>query len=724
MINDHLFASAIALHNQGQLDEAEKSYKALTLSTNHQANAIYLLGVLYNQKKYFYLATVFLEQSVRHCKTNPEIFHTLGLAHYELRNYARAREAFSEAVKLSPTMASLRMSLGNALLAQRELKTAISEYNHALQLDRNNLDAYNNLGNAYRLAKEYDKAEAYYLKASEIQPSYWHAYNNLGVCLLEQSKFTEAIRVLKQGMSVRSDRVELVENLASVYRKMGIREEAKKLYEQALRIDPDNFNVNKNYAQLLRTLADYPQAAARLEKLLELRPLEEGLQGDLLNSKMAMCDWQGQPEVLARVIYGVRHCHPVVMPFHIISVVDDPELHLEVARQYVGRRYPDRAGVSGLSAGDSGVGRRAKGPGERIRLGYFSADFQVHPVSQLIAGVFEHHDKSRFEVIGFSYGPNKQDVMRQRLLKAFDQFIDVREKSDQEVAAMTRAMGLDIAIDLSGYTFGARTGIFAERCAPVQINYLGYPGTMGASYYDYIIADGVIIPPSHERYYSEKVLRLAHCYQPNDRVSRQIASRVFSRQEMGLPQDGFVFCCFNNNYKILPETFDSWMRIVKAVPGSVLWLLADTTKASENLKKEAAARGVEPERVVFAPRMELPEHLARHSLADLFLDTFPYNAHTTASDALWTGLPVLTRMGESFASRVAASILWALGLQELITQCPDEFEQKAVALAKDPHTLAGLRKSIENNKHSQHLYDVEDLTFSLEAIFIPLLNNT
>jgi predicted O-linked N-acetylglucosamine transferase (SPINDLY family) len=323
-----------------------------------------------------------------------------------------------------------------------------------------------------------------------------------------------------------------------------------------------------------------------------------------------------------------------------------------------------------------------------------------------MAGFFEHHDREGFRLYAFSFGPNTADTYRQRIRGCFDAFIDIRELSDSQVKALCTEYQVDIAVDLKGFTQGARPSLFAQRCAPVQINYLGYPGTMGASFYDYIIADEVIIPPEYEKYYSEKVLRLPHCYQPNDR-SRQVSDRVFTREELGLPKEGFVYCCFNNNYKILPETFDSWMRILKAVPGSVLWLLEDNAKASENLKKEAQSRGVDPGRLVFAPRMALPEHLARHKLADLFLDTFPYNAHTTASDALWVGLPLLTRMGKSFASRVAASISKAAGLTELTTASIQHYEELAVSLAQSSSLLLQIRHSLETSSRQTLLYDSE-----------------
>jgi predicted O-linked N-acetylglucosamine transferase (SPINDLY family) len=336
-----------------------------------------------------------------------------------------------------------------------------------------------------------------------------------------------------------------------------------------------------------------------------------------------------------------------------------------------------------------------------------------------MAELFELHDKSQFELFGFSFGATQNDEMRQRLEKSFDQFIEVGGLSDNEIAQLTRGLNIDIGIDLKGFTQHSRAGIFAYRAAPIQVNYLGYPGTMGAEYIDYLIADKTLIPSPFEQFYSEKVVYLPHSYQANDR-KRVISEKQFSRLEMGLPKQGFVYCCFNNNHKILPATFKSWMRILKAVDESVLWLLQDNSWAAENLKKEAQKEGIDEKRLVFAERMSPPEHLARHRQADLFLDTFPYNAHTTASDALWVGLPVITLAGESFASRVAASLLNAIGLPELITNTSEEYEVLAIDLAMNPQKLAIIKRTLADNRLTTPLFDAPRFTKNLEAAYIKM----
>jgi predicted O-linked N-acetylglucosamine transferase (SPINDLY family) len=340
----------------------------------------------------------------------------------------------------------------------------------------------------------------------------------------------------------------------------------------------------------------------------------------------------------------------------------------------------------------------------------------MHAVAILIAELIEIHNKEQFEFIAFSLGPDVKDGMQKRLSKAFDQFIDVRNKSDQAVAKLSRQLGIDIAIDLGGLTADCHTGIFSFRAAPIQVNYLGYPGTMGANFIDYIIADHTLIPAKSEKFYAEKIIYLPNTYQVNDR-KKVISDKQFSRAELELPEDSFVFCCFNNNYKILPETFDGWMRILSAVEGSVIWLFQDNDWALNNLKEEAQKRGISEGRLVFAKRLPLPEHLARHRQADLFLDTFPCNAHTTTSDALWAGLPVLTLMGESFASRVAASLLTAIDLPELITSSQEHYEALAIELATNPAKLKVIKAKLEANRLTTPLFDTPRFTKHLEDAY-------
>ena len=349
-------------------------------------------------------------------------------------------------------------------------------------------------------------------------------------------------------------------------------------------------------------------------------------------------------------------------------------------------------------------------------MAYLSADFYAHATAFLMAGVFEHHDRARFETDAVSFSPDDASQMRARLERAFDRFTDVHGMDDAAVAAMLREMEIDIAVDLKGYTGGARPGILAFRPAPVQIHYLAYPGTMGAGFIDYLLADRTVVPEEERKFYMEQIAYLPDSYQCND-SARRISERTATREESGLPESGFVFCCFNSNYKIMPEMFDIWMRLLHAIPGSVLWLLEENPAATANLLREAQTRGVAAERLVFAKRIALPDHLARLRNADLVLDTLPYGAHTTASDALWAGVPVLTCLGSTFAGRVAASLLWALGLPELIAHSRDEYETAARNLARDASALAAIKARLAENRDTYPLFDTARITRNLEAAY-------
>ena len=444
---------------------------------------------------------------------------------------------------------------------------------------------------------------------------------------------------------------------------------------------------------------------------MSLKPDIDWVFGELLHTKMKICSWSGLAESLEDISQKVAANEKVAQPFPLLALNDDSFLHKKASEIYIQSRYPF----------NTFLGQVLKHPASaKIRVGYFSADFHNHATGHLMAELFELHDKSQFELVGFSFGPITNDEMRLRLGRSFDQFIEVGGKSDVEVAKLSRDLNIDIAVDLKGFTQDARTGIFAHRAAPIQVNYLGYPGTLGADYIDYIIADKTLISPELQSCYSEKVVYLPNSYQVNDR-KRLISDRQFTRKELGLPENGFVFCCFNNNFKILPTTFEGWMRILRAVEGSVLWLLQDNSWAAENLKKEAEKQGVAPDRLVFAERLPLPEHLARHRQADLFLDTFPYNAHTTTSDALWAGLPVLTLMGRSFASRVAASLLNAIGLPELITFTQKEYEALAIELAMNPNKLEDIKLKLASKRLTAPLFDTPLFTKNLEAAYIKMM---
>jgi predicted O-linked N-acetylglucosamine transferase (SPINDLY family) len=522
-------------------------------------------------------------------------------------------------------------------------------------------------------------------------------------------EFEAAEQLIGEALKLDPNSPELWSNRGTAQVFLGRREAALESFGQALRLKPDFSGAVAHRAHILFELQRYAEAIPDYEKLLARDPGHAYSAGDLIFCKLQCCDWSSfesdRNSILARLRVGQR----VVPPVLSVALLESAADQLAAARIVARDKFPP---VPPLWRGETYRH-------ERIRVAYVSADFHAHATAVLTAGLFEHHDRRRFETVAISFGREDGSRLRDRLKQAFERFIDVRSRSDAEVARLMRELEIDIAVDLKGYTSEARPAVFAFRPAPLQVNYLGFPGTMGAAFMDYLIADPIVAPEEHKAFYGEQIVWLPDTYQANDR-SRETAEGPIDRASAGLPPSGFVFCCFNNSYKIQPPMFDVWMRLLRSVEGSVLWLLADNAAATRNLKQEAAARGIDPERLVFAPRRDLPEHLARHRLADLFLDTLPYNAHTTASDALWAGLPIVTCKGNTFAGRVAASLLRAVGLPELVTESLVDYEALALRFARDPSALAAIRSKLSQNRETMPLFDAPRFTRHLEAAYVTM----
>jgi predicted O-linked N-acetylglucosamine transferase (SPINDLY family) len=546
-------------------------------------------------------------------------------------------------------------------------------------------------------------------KAIAINGTVVFAHVNLGKALIAERRPDEALACFDRAIALDATSAE-----AHIYRgdiMLGLRrpEEALKNYRAAADLRPNEAALHRNCGHLLAMLRRHDEAFAAYDRAFGLAPESAGIEGHRLYAKMHLCDWRERDADCEHLIESVRAGKPVIQPFIFLAVAASAADQLRCADAWTAQHFkaePPRW-------------RGDKYQHERIRVAYLSADFRQHAVSVLMAGMFESHDRSRFEISAVSLGADDGSPMRKRMTAAFEHFIDAHELGDNAVADLLRAREIDIAVDLMGYTINSRTGIFARRPAPVHAHYMGFAGTMGAPFLDYLIADRTVIPDAARAFYSEKVVTLPNSYLVND-SGRPISSRAFTRAELGLPERGFVFCCFNGSHKITPDIFDIWMRILRGVDGSVLWLLADHRATMDNLGKEAAARGVDPKRLVFARRMPPAEHLARHRVADLFLDTLPCNAHTTACEALWAGLPLLTRIGETFAGRVAASVLGAIGLRELITETAADYERRAVALAGDPARLAALRGRLAQNRLTKPLFDTRLFTRHMEAAFVAM----
>ena len=593
-----------------------------------------------------------------------------------------------------------------------DLKNAKDLYLQILEADSHNYNALHMLGVIASQEKNFSHSIDLLRRAILIKSDDPRAFYNLGLAAYELGQLNLAIEYYLKSLELKNHSKELYSNLASTYKRLFNFAEAIEFYKKALAIDNNRKDDLSNLAFCYTDANEHELSINTYKAALKVDPKLPWIFGYSLYSQLKICDWSQYDLEIDSMRDRVLQDEQTAPNFIVATMIDELSIQLKASQIWVG-----------TPSGDSSLGPlKVQPPKPKIRLGYFSADFYSHATCVLMAELFEKHDKSKFELFAFSFGPNIKDPMRTRVEAAFDQFIDVSTMSDKEIAEFSRMLGIDIAIDLKGSTKDHRFGIFSYRAAPVQVSYLGYPGTMGAEYIDYLIADKTLIPEESQKFYTEKIAYMPHSYQVNDR-SRVISDRVFTKKEVGLPEKGFVFACFNSNYKITPDVFDVWARILNSVEGSVLWLFEENKTAAINLRKEALKRGLAPERLVFAPKMELSEHLARHKLADLFIDTLPCNAHTTASDALWAGLPVLTCMGESFASRVAASLLNAIEMPELITSSLKEYEALAIALGNDPQRAQALKQKLDNNKITTPLFDSSLFTSEFEGVLEKILSD-
>ncbi|NOT17175.1 MAG: tetratricopeptide repeat protein [Sulfuriferula sp.] len=617
-----------------------------------------------------------------------------------------ALDYYRESLKLIPHQPKVHNNLGIALYYLKRLDEALISYNHAITLDPNNAQAHNNRGLVLYDLDRSDEALLSYARALEIKPDYAESYNNRGLTLNGLNYANEALMSFQHALALKPNYAEAYNNQGVALKKLERLHEALISYEHALALKSDYTEAFVNKGLVLDGLARLDEALISYEHAFALNPDFEYLYGSCLFLKKRLCNWDELDYHLVQAEEKIQQGEKAVIPFIALGLSNNRAIQKKSAETFTQNKFP-------LKNHARSIVKRAKR--DKIRVGYFSADFCNHAVSILTAELFEVHDRANFDIIAFSFGTDSQDATRARLKTAFDQFIDVHDQTDQDIVTLSRNMEIDIAIDLGGLSGDCRPGIFALRAAPLQVNYLGYPGTMGAEYIDYIIADDTIIPPTHQIDYTEKVIYLPS-FQVND-TKRLIANKVFTRESLNLPASGFVFCCFNNNYKINPHNFDSWMRILQRVEGSVLWLIDSGSTYINNLTKAAVLRGVDPKRLVFAQRVPLSEYLARYRAADLFLDTLPYNAGTTTSDALWAGLPVLTCLGETFAGRMAASLLNAIHLPELITTTQAEYENLAVSLAKNPDQLLRLKASLANNRLTTPLFDTQQFTHNIESAY-------
>ncbi len=642
----------------------------------------------------------------------PELHYSRGNALMELVRYEQALASFDRALQLKPDYAEAWNNRSSALQSLGRFDQAISSLNRALTLQPNLAAAFHNRGLILRRLGRLQDAIASYDRALTIQPAYVAAWNDRGLALKDLGLFSEALACFDHALKIDASNVHALNNRGVVLWDMGRIDEAKTSFDEAISANADFAATFYNRGSMVWARQQQLESACRdLEKVLSLDPDYAYARGDLLHLNMYAGDWRNFDQEIALIDEGVRAGKAAVVPFVYQAMSQSPaDLHT-CARLYAERTYP---------AAPALWTKAMRRPG-KIRVGYVCGEFREHATSHLSAGLYESHDKTQFEIIAFDNGASDGSPLRRRLEAAFDKFIDISTLDSAAAAQTIVAEEVDILVNLNGYYGRLRMDIFARRPAPIQVNFLGFPGTLGAPYIDYIIADHIVIPQEERQHYAEKVVTLPDSYQVND-VWRDAPKMSTNRTAHGLPEKAFVFCHFNHTYKLTPATFSRWMQILRQAEGSVLWLLQSSGSFADNVRREAERQGIAADRLIFAPVIAHQDHLARLALGDLFLDSLPYNAHTTASDALRMGLPVLTCRGASFAGRVASSLLQAVRLPEMITESPEAYEALALKLAADPQLLAATRQKLLQNAATTPLFDTIRFTRHIESAYTAMLN--
>jgi len=677
-------------------EEAREIYAGVLAREPDHFLCLHHLGLIAHRRGEHEAAAGLVERAIAAKPDYVEALSNLGAIYRALGRRDDAIAATRQAIALKPNFAQAHSNLGNAFEDQGQLEAALEAYRQAASLNPRFVEAHANAANVLRKLGRRDEAIGACEEIIAQRPDAAEPFFSLGNILKELSRPGQAIVAYRRAIALRPSFAEVYVNLGNVLQEQGAFEDAIGAYRESIALRPLLAEAQVNMGVALEALGRLGEAIEAYRAAVALDPNLLAVRVWLHHKRRLACDWRDIDAEEAELRALMASCSPPAHPFPVLSMATTPAEQLRVARRF----------AAGFATGGEAFRRPAEeaaGP-RKIRIGYLSADFCRHATALLMAELFERHDSSKFEIAAYSHGPDDHSEIGARLRAAFDRFVDLRAMTDEAAAARIHADKIDILIELKGYTKDARTGISARRPAPVQVSFVGFPATTGADFIDYVIADPFVLPMDQQGAFSEKIVHLPYCYQPND-SRRQISAAAPTKAECGLPEQGFVFCSFNNAYKITPAFFDIWMRLLKEVPGSVLWLLDANDLAKTNLCNEASSRGVDPDRLVFAPRQASPDHLARHRLADLFLDSLPYNAHTTASDALWAGLPVLTCAGATFAGRVAGSLLHAVGLPELVTSSTQDYEALALRLAREPEFLQGLRRRLLGNRLTAPLFD-------------------
>lgn len=684
------YLTAINFHRAGQLAEAQSLYQQVLAAQPLHADALHMLGLVY----------------------------------YQTNRPALAVQCIAQALEISPRQLDYLNHYGLALRANNQIEAAIKNFKQAILLHPKDLDVQLNLANTLLTANQFEEAAIYYRRVlraipnkEDVREALCHCLSSLGNQAHAIANYAQAAVYLQEALQCSPPNAALLYNLANAQRELGKPAEAAKNYQLAIALCPNDADIFNNLGNVQRELGQLDLAIESYQKALALNPALYHAKVHLVHQKQHICDWKNLDKDIAEIRHWVKtQPNAQISPFAFLAMPTTTAAEQKIcANNWVQNRYIE------LFKYRQQLNFTFNTPpcNKKLKIGYLSADFRLHPLAFLVSELIELHDRAHFEVIAFSYGTNDKSAARVRLEKAFNQFHDIRHLSEIDAAKKIYACEIDILVDLTGFTQTSRSGIAALQPAPINVNWLGFPGTMGALHnkplFDYILTDDFITQPDVANNYAEKIATLPHCYQPNDR--KRPIGKTPTRQKCNLPENTFVFCCFNQSFKITPDIFGIWMRLLQAIPNSVLWLLDCNPWAKQNLIRVAATHYVSAERLIFAPRVAIADHLARHTHADLFLDTLPYNAHTTCSDALWMGVPVLTCTGDTFAARVAGSIINAAGLPELITDSLHDYENKALQLAQNPDTLAIIKQKLIAEKMTSDLFDTASFAKSLEMLY-------
>lgn len=693
------------LQDSGRFDDAVACYDQALAVAADQPDALVNKGKALREAGRAEEALACFDRAIARHPSCGEAHSMRGLLLMQAGRPAEALESINTALKLHNDDAGTVCTNARMLADAGDYEAALPEFDRALKLDPAQPHIWGYRASLLEKMNRPQEALDGYDRAIALWPGFVQAHISRAGVLRGLKRYDEAFESYRRVLSLDPENIAALANMGNAYQELGRYQEAVDHYSRALKTDGKNASVLYNRGQAYAYLQQQKKAVADYDRAYAINPGHGNLAGARLHSKMMLCDWSACSDIPA-FLDKIRSGAAEAQPFTLIALPATPEDQLLCAQKYVREKFPP---LPALWQGQ-------KYRHDKIRIAYLSADFYRHATAYLSAGLFEQHDRTAFETFAFSYGPDDKSDMRRRLEASFTEFADVAGRSDAEIAQQILEKEIDILVDLKGYTNNSRVNIVTRHPAPVQVSYLGYPGTMGAPYIDYFIGDRRTVTPEIAKFFSEKIIYMPDSYQVND-DKRVLPEKPPGRADHGLPEDAFVFCSFNNSYKIMPEVFDIWMRLLKAVEGSVLWLFEGNDGVAENLRREAKQRGVDPARLVFAPKMPQEEHLARQQCADLFLDNIPCNAHTTASDALWAGLPLVTCTGNTFAGRVAASLLTAHGLPELVTDNLEDYEKLALDLAQNPEKRTALREKVAAHRKTAALFDTEKFTRNLESAY-------